>query len=53
MSVGSAWLLVLLRADLSCDIDCVGPDPTGWYALGGILIVAGTLLTARIERIAR
>jgi hypothetical protein len=47
---GMAWLLLLLRADLTCDIDCVGPEMTGWYALGAVPLLVGAFLSARLVR---
>ena len=46
LGIGASWVALLLRADLACDVDCVSPDLTGWYALGAGLVVAGAVLTA-------
>ena len=56
LGLGGSWVLLLLRADLACGVDCVSPDLTGWYALGGVLVVVGlalTIRTARARRVSR
>lgn len=50
IGLGGSWILLLLRADLACTVDCVGPDLTGWYALGAVLAAAGGVLTFRAAR---
>ena len=47
---GGAWLVLFLRADLSCGKDCIGPDVTPWYGFAAVLLVIGIVLTARTLR---
>jgi hypothetical protein len=50
LGLGGAWILLLLRADLACGVDCTGPDLTGWYVVGAALAVLGAILTVRAAR---
>jgi hypothetical protein len=47
---GAAWLVLFVRADLSCGQDCIGPELTPWYALALVLLITGVALTARTVR---
>lgn len=44
---GATLVVLIARADLACDVDCVGPDLTGWYVVGGVLLAIGGLVSAR------
>lgn len=48
--LGSTWLLVLIRGDLACDVDCVAPDTLPWYAIAAAFLALGILVTARAFR---
>lgn len=47
---GAAWLALFLRADASCREGCTGPDLTAWYAIAGVMLVVGVVLTIRTFR---
>lgn len=47
---GTAWLLLFLRADLSCSDGCGGSDHTAWYALALAMLVVGVVLSIRTLR---
>ena len=50
LGLGGSWTLLLLRADLACGVDCLGPDLTGWYAIGAALTLLGAILSVRVVR---
>lgn len=50
VGMGSAWLALLIRSDLACDLDCVGPDLRPWYAIATGFIGVGVIVTARALR---
>lgn len=45
IGLGGALAVILLRADLACRVDCVGPDLTPWYAAAATLVAVGLVLT--------
>jgi hypothetical protein len=53
LGIGAAWALLLIRADVACGLDCVGPDLTGWYLVAGALLALGVLVTISAVRAAR
>ncbi len=53
IGLGLSWLVLLIRADMACDVDCVGPDLGAWYLVGGALLFVGVVLTARLIVAAR
>ena len=49
----TTWLLLFVRADLACDVDCVGPDLTPWLAVGLVVLAIGVILSIRALRLSR
>jgi hypothetical protein len=45
IGLGGALAALLLRADLACGANCVGPDLTPWYAASAALVAVGLMLT--------
>ena len=50
IGLGSTWLLLFIRAAMSCDVDCVRPDLRPWFGLAGAFIAIGVTLSARASQ---
>lgn len=41
VGIGASLVILLLRADLACRQDCVGPELTAWYAAAAVVTLLG------------
>lgn len=41
IGLGTSLIVLLLRADLACGADCVGPDLTAWFGASSIVVLLG------------
>lgn len=50
LGLGGSWVLLLLRADLACGIDCIGPDLRPWYGVAVTFALLGAIVTLKTVR---